>query len=70
MEKTVAAGASLESVKIVEMETLPLQHIANKSRFIVRAAGDFDFSRTAEIATVLSTDGDDGSESNDMEQYV
>ncbi|KAK3382690.1 hypothetical protein B0T24DRAFT_602265 [Lasiosphaeria ovina] len=46
IEKTVAAGATPGSVKVVEMETLPLQYIANKSRFIVRAAGDFDFSRT------------------------
>lgn len=52
VEKTVAAGASRESVKIVEMETLPLQYIANKSRFIVRAAGDFDFSRTDSLANI------------------
>lgn len=67
VEKTVAAGASRESVKVVEMETLPLQYIANKSRFIVRAAGDFDFSRS-DAATVPSTNGDDN-ESNDMGQY-
>ena len=46
IEKAVEAGASRESVKIVEVDTLPLQYIANKSRFIVRAAGDFDYSRT------------------------
>ncbi|KAK7736163.1 hypothetical protein SLS53_007191 [Cytospora paraplurivora] len=67
IEKTVEAGASRESVKIVEMETLPLQYIANKSRFIVRAAGDFDFSRT-DLATVPSTD-DGEAESNEMDQY-
>ena len=67
IEKTVAAGASLESVKIVEMETLPLQYIANKTRFIVRAAGDFDFSRT-DFATVLST-GEQDPAINDMDQY-
>lgn len=67
VEKTVAAGASRESVRIVEMETLPLQYIANKSRFIVRAAGDFDFSRT-DLATVPSTE-DHEAGSNDMAQY-
>ncbi|KUI72456.1 Hydantoin utilization protein A [Cytospora mali] len=67
IEKTVAAGASRESVKIVEMEALPLQYIANKSRFIIRAAGDFDFSRT-DLATVPSTD-DQEAGSNDMDQY-
>ncbi|EPE03020.1 hydantoinase [Ophiostoma piceae UAMH 11346] len=45
--RTVAAGASEETVKIVEMETLPLQYISNKSRFIVRAAGDFNYSRAS-----------------------
>ncbi|ORY05053.1 hydantoinase [Clohesyomyces aquaticus] len=55
-KKTVEAGASPESVAVVEMETLPLQYIANKTRFIVRAAGDFDFSRASDFAT-LHIDG-------------
>ncbi|KAI1202117.1 hypothetical protein F5X97DRAFT_253617 [Nemania serpens] len=46
IEKAVAAGASRSSVEIVEMDSLPLPYIANKSRFTVRAAGDFDYSRT------------------------
>ncbi|KAH8675957.1 hypothetical protein BX600DRAFT_377533 [Xylariales sp. PMI_506] len=46
IDKTVAAGARRETVEIVEVETLPLAYIANKSRFIVRAAGDCDFART------------------------
>ncbi|KAK3989927.1 hypothetical protein QBC44DRAFT_395417 [Cladorrhinum sp. PSN332] len=46
LEKTAEAGASRDSVKVVEIETLPLQYVANMTRFIVRAAGDFDFSRT------------------------
>ncbi|KAH9902049.1 DUF917-domain-containing protein [Xylariomycetidae sp. FL2044] len=50
-EKAVVGGASRESVKIVEMDTLPLPYIANKSRFTVRAAGDFDYSRT-DLSTV------------------
>ncbi|KAM5351794.1 hypothetical protein ACJ41O_004517 [Fusarium nematophilum] len=45
IERTVVAGASPSSVKIVEQETLPLQYVANKTRFVVRATGDFDFSR-------------------------
>lgn len=67
VEKTVAAGASRESVKIVEMETLPLQYIANKSRFIVRAAGDFDFTRT-DLARIPDANGQEA-EVNDMNQY-
>ncbi|KAF9878718.1 hydantoinase/oxoprolinase [Colletotrichum karsti] len=45
-EKAVTAGAIPSSVQIVDVDTIPLAYIANKSRFIVRAAGDFDFSRT------------------------
>lgn len=67
IEKTVAAGASRESVKIVEMETLPLQYIANKSRLIVRAAGDFDFSRS-DLATVPGINGQK-TELDNMGQY-
>ncbi|KAI1497220.1 hydantoinase [Biscogniauxia marginata] len=51
IEKTVAEGALRSTVKVVEMDTLPLPYIANKSRFTVRAAGDFDYSRT-DLATV------------------
>lgn len=66
IERTVAAGALPSSVKIVEIETLPLQYIVNKSRFIVRAAGDFDFSRT----DMASIPEDDGSEPEvEMNQY-
>lgn len=63
----VHSGAAEETVKIVEVETLPLpvssitainfhvsadpeKYISNKSRFIVRAAGDFDFSRSSKIS--------------------
>ncbi|KAL6711918.1 hypothetical protein ACN47E_002961 [Coniothyrium glycines] len=48
--KTIEAGALAESVQIVEVEDLPLQYVANKTRFIVRAAGDFDFSRASDFA--------------------
>ncbi|KAI0200192.1 hydantoinase [Astrocystis sublimbata] len=51
MEKAVTAGASRSSVKIVEMDTLPLPYIANRTRFTVRAVGDFDYSRTDLSAT-------------------
>ncbi|KAJ2999116.1 hypothetical protein NUW58_g108 [Xylaria curta] len=57
IEKTVAAGASRSTVRIVEMDTLPLPYIANKSRFTVRAAGDFDFSRTDLSDTSIGESG-------------
>ncbi|OTB06716.1 hypothetical protein M426DRAFT_9495 [Hypoxylon sp. CI-4A] len=46
IERAVANGASRSTTKVVEMDTLPLPYIANKSRFTVRAAGDLDYSRT------------------------
>ncbi|VUC20525.1 unnamed protein product [Clonostachys rosea] len=45
-DKVVANGALRESVVIAEMETFPLQYIANKSRIMIKAVGDFDYSRT------------------------
>jgi N-methylhydantoinase A/oxoprolinase/acetone carboxylase beta subunit len=54
-QKTIEAGALPESVLIVEVEDLPLQYVANKTRFIVRAAGDFDFSRAGDFADVSVT---------------
>ncbi|KAL7797302.1 hypothetical protein V8C37DRAFT_399914 [Trichoderma ceciliae] len=65
--KTISAGASPTSVEIVEKETLPLQYIAHKTRFIVRAAGDFDL-RKIEVQAVPETN-DDLERDNDMSQY-
>ncbi|KAI8940170.1 hypothetical protein NX059_003877 [Plenodomus lindquistii] len=57
--RTVEAGASADSVSIVEVEDLPLQYVANKSRFIVRAAGDFDFSRASDFTELdVTKDGE------------
>ncbi|KAH8913122.1 hydantoinase [Coniochaeta sp. PMI_546] len=73
VERTVTAGASKETVKIVEMETLPLQYVSNKSRFIVRAAGDFDYSRVSlsESSTSLAAREDDSEcdSSASMDEY-
>ncbi|KAK1468160.1 hypothetical protein CCUS01_06662 [Colletotrichum cuscutae] len=61
--KAVDAGAVPSSVHIVDVDTIPLAYIANKSRFIVRAAGDFDFSRT-DLSSLLQSSED---ESQDAE---
>ncbi|KAF7557752.1 hypothetical protein G7Z17_g364 [Cylindrodendrum hubeiense] len=65
VKKTIEAGALPSSVTIAEMETLPLQYVANTSRFIVRAAGDFDYSRT-DLVTVSD---DDDSDMATMDEY-
>ncbi|KAK7210402.1 hypothetical protein V2G26_017580 [Clonostachys chloroleuca] len=49
IEKTVSAGAEPATVEVVEVETLPLSYVENKTRFIIRAAGDFDTSRTQNV---------------------
>ncbi|KAF4905052.1 putative D-/L-hydantoinase subunit A [Colletotrichum viniferum] len=46
VDKAVESGALRETVTIAEIESFPLQYIANKSRIIIKAVGDFDFSRT------------------------
>ncbi|KAI5212110.1 DUF917-domain-containing protein [Aureobasidium subglaciale] len=64
--KAVESGAAQDSVKIVEVETLPLPYIANKSRFIIRAAGEFDYTRANEMN---STTEDELSDDNNMNAY-
>lgn len=56
-QRTIDAGALAASVEIVEVEDLPLQYVANKTRFTVRAAGDFDYSRSNDFVH-LSVIGD------------
>lgn len=46
VERAVAAGAERAGVRIAEVEELPLQYVAHKSRFVVRAAGEFDYGRS------------------------
>ncbi|KAK1961623.1 hypothetical protein LY78DRAFT_588339 [Colletotrichum sublineola] len=46
VDKAVENGASRESVTIAEIESFPLQYIANKASVIIKAVGDFDLSRT------------------------
>lgn len=59
--RTIEAGALPDSVQIVEVEDLPLQYVANQSRFVVRAAGDFDFSRSSNFMDQNVTKEVDGS---------
>ncbi|EQB56508.1 hydantoinase/oxoprolinase [Colletotrichum gloeosporioides Cg-14] len=42
IERAVAAGAIPESIKIAEVETMPLQYVANQVRTLVKAVGDID----------------------------
>ncbi|KAK0370065.1 hypothetical protein CLIM01_12580 [Colletotrichum limetticola] len=56
VDRAVENGALRESVTIAEVESFPLQYIANKSRINIKAVGDFDFSRTASLDTTTIPD--------------
>ncbi|KAF5983541.1 d-amino acid hydantoin hydrolase (hydantoinase) [Fusarium coicis] len=58
VQKTVEAGALRSTVKVVEKEVFPLQYIENKTRFIVRATGDFDFSKEVVAPESQAEQGD------------
>jgi DUF917 family protein len=60
-QRAIEAGALSSSVQIVEVEDLPLQYVANQTRFIVRAAGDFDFSRSNDFTNLDIAKKEDGS---------
>ncbi|KAI8240599.1 putative D-/L-hydantoinase subunit A [Colletotrichum sp. SAR 10_99] len=63
VDKAVESGALRETVTIAEIESFPLQYIANKSRIIIKAVGDFDFSRTDFGDATPILNGVDGFES-------
>ncbi|KAK7453100.1 hypothetical protein CaCOL14_005055 [Colletotrichum acutatum] len=56
VDRAVENGALRESVTIAEVESFPLQYIANKSRIIIKAVGNFDFSRSASLDTTTIPD--------------
>jgi DUF917 family protein/N-methylhydantoinase A/oxoprolinase/acetone carboxylase beta subunit len=64
-QKAIEAGALPSSVQIVEVEDLPLQYVANQTRFIVRAAGDFDFARSDDFANLKIEKKEDRSTAQD-----
>ncbi|KAI0315913.1 hypothetical protein OF83DRAFT_1084639 [Amylostereum chailletii] len=56
IDRAVANGAARETVHIAERDAFPLPYIANKSRVIVKAVGDLDFTK---VQTALPPDADD-----------
>ncbi|KAI1342520.1 hypothetical protein F5Y15DRAFT_307493 [Xylariaceae sp. FL0016] len=56
IDKAVQNGALRETVSIAEKESFPLQYVANHTRIIIKAVGDFDFSRT-DFEEMPATDG-------------
>lgn len=48
IDAAVFNGASRQTVGVVEMDSFPLQYIADKSRMIVKAVGNFDYTRSVD----------------------
>ncbi|RDW94463.1 actin-like ATPase [Coleophoma crateriformis] len=74
IEKAVSNGAKRDTVEIAEMDHIPLQYIANKSRFIVKAVGDFDFERETPLEEGFLEDtqstNETGREDDDMNEFA
>ncbi|KAL0577980.1 hypothetical protein V5O48_004018 [Marasmius crinis-equi] len=49
IERAVENGAVRETVEIAEMDAIPIQYVANKTRVLIKAIGDFDFSRVPSV---------------------
>ncbi|KAF9266462.1 DUF917-domain-containing protein [Marasmius fiardii PR-910] len=45
IDRAVESGAVRDTVQIAEMDAIPIQYVANKTRVLIKAIGDFDFSR-------------------------
>ncbi|KAF5522403.1 putative D-/L-hydantoinase subunit A [Colletotrichum aenigma] len=56
IERAIAAGAIPESIKIAEIETMPLQYVANQVRTLVKAVGDIDLHAKLDDAGELGDD--------------
>ncbi|KAK7466917.1 hypothetical protein VKT23_003981 [Stygiomarasmius scandens] len=53
IDRATQAGAVRGTVEIAEMDAIPVQYVANKTRIIIKAIGDFDFSRAPDASNVL-----------------
>ncbi|KAL1302786.1 hypothetical protein AAFC00_003132 [Neodothiora populina] len=58
IQRAIAAGAVEDSVFIAEIDTMPLQYVANRLRTIVKAVGELDIN----VAKTVEVDGDDAEE--------
>lgn len=62
IERALAAGAIPSSITIAEVESMPLQYVANQIRTIVKAIGEIDFHATM---TFEESDGTNGEQTDD-----
>ena len=62
VQRAISAGAIPSSVVIAEVESMPLQYVANQIRTIVKAIGEIDFHATVAAEAVDAVDGEDDDE--------
>ncbi|KAK1687314.1 hydantoinase/oxoprolinase [Colletotrichum godetiae] len=60
IERAIAAGAIPESIEIAEIETMPLQYVANQIRTLVKAVGNIDLH--AKLEEVVEENGEEDGE--------
>ncbi|TPX12977.1 uncharacterized protein E0L32_006622 [Thyridium curvatum] len=60
IQRALEAGALKDSIRIAEIESMPLQYVANQVRTMVKAVGDVDLH--AKVADVKADDGEDEDE--------
>ncbi|TFY61253.1 hypothetical protein EVG20_g7127 [Dentipellis fragilis] len=59
VERAVSNGAKKDTVTVVEQDAFPLPYIANKSRIIVKAVGDYDFTANSSYDTEIPEEDED-----------
>jgi DUF917 family protein/N-methylhydantoinase A/oxoprolinase/acetone carboxylase beta subunit len=64
VERAIAAGAVPSSIVIAEVESMPLQYVANQIRTIVKAIGEIDFHATL---AAEESDSENGEPTDDEE---
>ena len=65
VRRAVEAGAIPDSIQIAEVESIPLQYVANQVRTIVKAVGDIDFHSEVSADGQLDDDGEEDPEVDD-----
>ncbi|KAK4098170.1 hypothetical protein N658DRAFT_568943 [Parathielavia hyrcaniae] len=71
IERAIAAGAIPDSIAIAEVESMPLQYVANQIRTIVKAVGEVDFHHETQGADDVAEeyhDDVDDDEANEVDE--
>ncbi|GAB7355111.1 hypothetical protein MBLNU459_g5688t1 [Dothideomycetes sp. NU459] len=70
IQRAIAAGAVESSVFIAEIETMPLQYVANQLRTIVKAVGELDIDRKVDQGDVEAEDEEGAEDVESAKSYA